>query len=139
MKATFAITAALLAISTAANASERCSLASLRGNYGLYGQGTVFIGTPQQGLEVDSGTAISDGRGNIKGITNFTLNGAFYQVTYTATYTVGPDCTFTAVVQDSLGETLHEVGMVFGGGAELRFIETDPGAAIERVVRRLGD
>lgn len=54
-------------MATALAADNICSLASLRGTYGLYGQGTAFIGTPQVAQEVDIGLFTADGKGNVAG------------------------------------------------------------------------
>jgi hypothetical protein len=50
-------------VGTAFSGDNKCTLASLQGGYGLYGQGTAFIGTPQVAQEVDIGIFTADGRG----------------------------------------------------------------------------
>jgi hypothetical protein len=126
-------------VATALAADHGCSLASLRGTYGLYGQGTAFIGTPQVGQEVDIGIFNADGKGNAVGSVIFSLNGKIFRTKFTGSYLVNADCTATVTIQDDLGEVLHEEGVIFDGGRVFRFIETDPGQLVARVAERLNE
>ena len=118
-------------------ADNKCSLASLRGSYAVYGQGNVFVGSAQQAQEVDVGLTNFDGHGNLSGFSTFSLNGKIIRTRFVGSYLVNSDCSTTAVVKDDIGEVLHEEGIILDGGSEIRFIETDPGAVIARVARRL--
>lgn len=126
-------------VDTALAEDRECSVATLRGTYGLYGQGTAFIGTPQVAQEVDSGIFTSDGKGNVAGSVTFSLNGQIFRTKFTGTYLVNADCTATATIQDDFGEVLHEEGAIFDRGRVFRFIETDPGQLIARVAEKLSD
>src|SRR5882724_6029185 len=75
-------------VATASAAGSGCSLASLRGTYGLYGQGTAFIGTPQIAQEVDIGIFTADGKGNAVGSVTFSLNGTIIRTKFTGSYLV---------------------------------------------------
>ena len=115
-----------------------CSLATLRGAYAVYGQGTVFVGSPPQpGLEVNVGIAMIDGKGNLKGYLTFSFNGKIFRTNYIGAYLVNADCTISLTIQDDLGEHLQQEGVVLEQGDEIRFIGTDPGRVIARVARRL--
>jgi hypothetical protein len=121
-------------------AEERCSTAMVRGAYAVYGQGTVFVGSPPQpGLEVDVGLAAIDGKGNMTGSITFSFNGTIFRTKYIGSYLVNSDCTITLTTHDDLGETLQQEGVVLDNGDEIRFIGTDPGRVIARVAQRLNN
>jgi hypothetical protein len=126
-------------VGTAWADGDVCSLATLRGRYMLYGQGTAFIGTPQVGQEADIGIFTADGKGKAVGSVTFSLNGKIFRTKFTGTYLINADCTATVIIQDDFGEVLHEEGVIFPDGKEFRFIETDPGQLIARVARRLNE
>ena len=116
-----------------------CSLHSVVGTYGVSGGGTVGVGTANPVQDTEVGLLTADGNGNVYGSVTFSANGTLLAATYTGTYTVNPDCTASASINDSLGEHLHEAGVVLKGGAEIRFIGIDPGAEISRDAIRLND
>ena len=97
------------------------------------------MGTPTPVQDTEVGLLTADGNGNVSGSVTFSANGALLTATYTGTYTVSSDCTATASISDSLGENLHESGVVLHDGSEIRFIGTDPGAEISRDAVRFGD
>jgi hypothetical protein len=129
---------AQFALTHAASALDGgCSLATLRGPYAVYGQGTVFVGTPPQpGLEVDIGIATLDGKGNLSGSLTFSFNGQIFRTKFIGAYLVNSDCTISLTTQDDLGEHLQQEGVVISGD-EFRVIGTDPGRVIARVAQRL--
>ncbi|WP_147281755.1 hypothetical protein [Dyella solisilvae] len=133
------LTSAGPALSDTANAQNAgCSMATVKGPYAIYGQGTVFVGSPPQpGLEVDVGTTTLDGRGKLTGSLVFSFNGKILRTTFVGDYVVNPDCTMRLAIQDSLGEHLQQEGVVIGNGDEVRFIGTDPGRVIARVAKRM--
>jgi hypothetical protein len=102
-------------VGTAFAGDNKCTLASLQGGYGLYGQGTAFIGTPQVAQEVDVGIFTADGKGNVVGSVTFSLNGTIIRTKFTGSYLVNVDCTATVTIHDDLGETLHEEGVMAAG------------------------
>ncbi len=120
-----------------------CSLASLRGPYAVEGQGTVVVQLP--GLPAppapftESSLANFDGAGNFSGKATVNIGGVALNATFTGTYTVNSDCTGNLTVNTSLGLTVQEAFVVIGGGQRFITTETDPLAAVERRVERLGD
>ena len=80
--------------------AQGCTTASYNGNYILELQGTMLdaAGTSYQGY-ASLGEESADGKGNITGTYNYSLNGGSNTGTYTGTYTVSADCVVT--------ETLH--------------------------------
>jgi hypothetical protein len=132
------VSSELILVNAARADDGRCSLATVRGEYAVYGQGTVFVGSPPQaGLEVDVGLATIDGKGNLKGSLTFSFNGKIFRTAYTGAYLVNADCTISLTIQDDLGEHLQQEGVVLEQGEEIRFIGTDPGRVIARVAKRL--
>lgn len=121
----------------AVNASAGCSLRSVAGTYGVSGGGTVGVGTSAPVQDTEVGLLTADGNGNISGSVSFSANGTLLAATYIGTYSVNSDCTASASIVDSLGEHLHETGVVLRGGSEIRFIGTDPGAQVSRDAVRL--
>ena len=116
---------------------QSCGLNSVVGTYGVSGGGTVAVGTTHPVQDTEVGLLTADGNGNVVGSVTFSANGTLLAATYTGMYTVNSDCTANASITDSLGEHLHETGVVLKGGAEIRFIGTDPGAEIARDAVRL--
>ena len=116
-----------------------CSLHSVVGTYGVSGGGTVGVGTANPVQDTEVGLLTADGNGNVSGSVTFSANGILLAATYTGTYTVNSDCTATASINDSLGEHLHETGVLLKGGDEIRFIGIDPGAEVSRDAVRLDD
>ena len=127
-------------VSGVAHANGRgCVLSSVIGTYGVSGGGTVGVGTANPVQDSEAGLLTADGNGNVSGSVTFSANGTVLAATYTGTYTVNSDCTASASISDSLGEHLHETGVVLNGGSEIRFIGTDPGAEVSRDAIRLND
>ena len=125
-------------IDTALADDRACSSASVSGTYAVYGQGTVFVGSPPRAaLEVDVGLATTDGKGNMAGSLTFSFNGKIFRTAYTGQYLVNSDCTINIFIDDDLGEHLQQEGVVLERGDEIRFIGTDPGRVIARVAKRL--
>ncbi len=123
-----------------AAAPGNCSLATLNGNYGFFGQApATLIGEPVMRLVV-SGIIRFDGNGNLSGesIANVEGWGAAGAGAFSGTYTVNPDCTYSGEHTGD-GETLHFVGTITGSGMlqEMRFVVTDPGWVALGIVKRI--
>jgi hypothetical protein len=95
-----------------------CSLATLKGTYALFGQGTVtgsISGFPPPPLLfAHTGILAFDGKGNLSGKSTEDFDSVIVPETYTGTYTVNPDCTATAVINTSLGLVILEAGTITG-------------------------
>ncbi len=123
-----------------AAAPGQCSLATLNGSYGFFGQSPVtLVGDPVMRLTI-VGIISFDGRGNLSGksISNVEGWGASGFGTFTGTYTVSTDCTYSGQHTGD-GETLHFVGTITGSGMlqETRFVVTDPGWAALGTIRKI--
>ncbi len=134
----FLLVAMLLTVTTVKGWAAHCSLETLKGSYGLDEAGTN-VGPPPQ-LFVTSGISLYDGNGNLSGSVTVNL-GAPVLATFTGTYTVNSDCTYSDSVQVMFpfGPTnLNHKGIVVGDGMarEVLVIGTDPGTASAAIIRR---
>ncbi len=115
-----------------------CSVATLNGRYGLFGEAPATLAGMQL---VVSGIIRYDGNGHLSGesLANVEGWGVAGADAFTGTYTVNPDCTYSGVHTDEGGETLHFVGTITGSGMlqEMRFVVTDPGWAALGTVKRI--
>ena len=121
-----------------------CSVAGLKGPYGLEGQGTVLPGGPiPVPAPVPFGeviTATFNGAGTFFGSAAVNVGGEVLNpVNFTGTYTVNSDCTGNMTVNLSLGFPLHNAIVVLGGGQRLIATDTDPFEVVQRRGERLGD
>lgn len=90
------VAAVALGIVSAAQAgTQKCSLASVAGTYGLTTTGSI----PGIGPVAAVGVVTVEKSGNISGSQTRSLNGAVGDETFTGTATVNPDCTGTDVIQ----------------------------------------
>lgn len=107
---------------------EGCSLASLKGPYALYGQGTVTAYNPPA-LLTHVGTFTYDGKGNFAGKDTIALNGTTMADEFSGTYTVSANCTVSVEIHSSAVGVVHQFGRITGEGKrrEVHLIITDPG------------
>ncbi|MBZ5682694.1 MAG: hypothetical protein LAO24_21580 [Acidobacteriia bacterium] len=114
-----------------------CSLASLKGSYALFGQGTVTAYTPPA-LIAHAGVLSYDGRGKFAGKDTIALNGTTVPDTFTGTYTVTADCTVSVEIFSTAVGVVHELGRVTGDGKsrEVHLIVTDPGFMVVEATRK---
>jgi hypothetical protein len=97
-----------------------CSLATLQGAFGTLEEGTVVGQLP--GLPAPPWPAANvaivnyDGAGNFSGSNTASFNGVAVTGTFTGTYTVNSDCTYSDQFTASpLGVTFHHAGVIRGG------------------------
>ncbi len=96
----------------------KCSLATLKGAYGIVEQGTILVdfgppfpSVPYQG--VIAGLANYDGAGNVTVTYTASFSGLVIPGTATGTYVVNPDCTYS----DAIPATdSHRQGTITGEG-----------------------
>lgn len=104
-----------------------CSFASLRGAFGFTATGMVN----GLGSVVRVGREVFDGKGHASGTATTSVNGSILQSTFTATYTVNPDCTGTMTEVDSAIGTAHDNIVLVNGGQRLQAMGVDPGETVE--------
>jgi hypothetical protein len=109
-----------------------CSTASLRGTFGFTATGTVDGIGPVARV----GWETFDGNGNASGAATTSVNGTIYDSTFTATYTVSPNCTGTFAEQDSAIGPVNDDIVIVDAGQEIRAISADPGATVTAVWKR---
>lgn len=114
-----------------------CSLATLKGSYALFGQGTVTAFTPPAPI-AHVGTVTYDGAGNFFGSDTIMLNGTLIPDTFTGTYTVTDECMASVDIASTAVGVVHEVGWIVGRGKsqEVRLIGTDPGFMFVEATRK---
>ncbi len=105
-----------------------CSLATLKGSYALYGEGTITAFNPSQPI-THVGNVAYDGEGNFFGSDTIMLNGALVPDTFTGTYTVTGECMISVEIASTAVGVVHEKGWIVGQGkaTEVHLIVTDPG------------
>jgi hypothetical protein len=122
-----------------------CSLSTLKGTYEWFGQGTdVSMTIPIPGFPsppfplAHVGISTADGAGHFSGHDVEKVDVAATPTTFTATYTVNPDCTVSFTITDTVPlpppigpfiTTIHETGTITGLGEsqEVDLIMTDAG------------
>lgn len=92
---TCVVALALVAVSAAQAGTQKCTLATVAGTYGLTTTGSI----PGIGPVAAVGVVTLDKSGNISGSQTRSLNGAVADETFTGTFIVNPDCSGTEVVQ----------------------------------------
>jgi len=118
--------------STAHAKHDGCDLGSVRGSYGHTVNGTNLA----LGLVAAVGRVTADGTGNLSGSDTLSAVGTILHRTITGTYSITPACTGTFSFTDNFGQTVHVDFVAIDGGAELQFIQTDPGTVITGAAKR---
>jgi hypothetical protein len=135
----------LVAFGTARKAPPwGCSLSTLKGTYEVFGQGTdtsfPIPGLPSPPFPAAHvGVFTADDAGHFSGKDVEKVDGAAAPTTFTAKYTVNPDCTMSSTITNSMGLVVHETGTITGSGEsqEIHKIFTDSGwVFVDRVKRR---
>jgi hypothetical protein len=106
---------------------ESCSNSDFVGSFGYSGEGKV-IQDPVLPIAF-VGRLTADGSGSFFGGDTISRNGEILHRTYTAAYTVNPDCSGSYEADTTLG-VVHADFMIVGDGDELRNIRTDEGQVL---------
>ena len=112
---------------------EKCTLATLNGQYLFNGSGTLFppaFGVTSMSTGTSAGFHIFNGDGTGTDFVTFSVNGIVEVSSSSSpiTYTLNPDCTGTYQVPGA--PALHFDIFAAADGSALTVIETDPGVAI---------
>jgi hypothetical protein len=110
--------------------AEKCTLATLNGQYLFAESGTLFppgFGVTEQSIGNVAGFHILNGDGTGTDFVTFSINGIDQQVPspVAITYTLNSDCTGTLSVQNGPNHNIF----VAVDGSSLTSINTDPGVA----------
>jgi len=125
-----AITASILALVVSlalvpmAYAADHCTAAMVKEHYGFTFSGFTQDANGNNLPLACTGTATSDGQGNVSATISASFNGSFETFPYTGTYVVNPDCS-TSVT--STNGNANFSGVVIRGGAEILAVATNPG------------
>jgi hypothetical protein len=118
--------------------SEKCTLQSVKGDFGATFTGTITPGgTAPPGPFAAVARIVCDGKGACHGEGTQSLNGLIVPfVDMGATYTVNPDCTGTITVNLVGGPTINFNFIIVDRGKEIRSIQTDPNTVITGNLRQ---
>jgi hypothetical protein len=114
-----------------------CSLATLKGSYALFGEGTVTAFDPSQPI-THVGMVIYDGAGKFFGSDTIMLNGALVPDSFTGTYRITRECMISVDIVSSAVGVVHEQGWIVGQGKskEVHLVVTDPGFVFREATRK---
>jgi hypothetical protein len=121
--------------------SARCSVATLNGTYVWSAHGEVPVTGNAKRLFAISGIQVFNGRGQAHGFYSQSMNGKISRrVSFTATYTLNPDCTGTHTLTDATGTVRHSDQYSLPSGSQVAFLAADPGVVLSGVAeaRKVG-
>jgi hypothetical protein len=126
-------TMSILGMIVPALSAADCSNADLHGGYSFVASGAL-----NSAAFATAGQTAYDGKGNMTGLIQISLNGNVTPVTkWTGTYSVDPEnCTVTKTAQIPGVGTVHFFVTAGAGFQELRFMATDTGAVISGTARK---
>jgi hypothetical protein len=121
---TFFVCLISLSVLGFAETSTACSNSTLKGNYGMFLEGSDNNGN----VLVSLGQIVADGKGGLSGLWNQAISGNFVDgVTLSGTYKVNSNCTGTATLKPTNEPVMHLRVMVAAAGAQFDMIDTDSG------------
>lgn len=129
-----------LALNTTPSAYASCSLASLKGAYGLLRQGnllTSVLGLPAPAPWVEVAREQYDGAGNFVVTAALNIGGVVINATVPGTYTINSDCTGTKTVDVGSGVTVTESLIVMSGGTRYVATDTEPFAVVQGTAEKI--
>src|SRR5512142_1497081 len=111
--------------------SARCSVATLDGAYVFSTRGEARSTGSNKGPVAVAGIQVFDGHGHAHGFYSQSMNGKISRhVSFTATYTLNPDCTGTHTGTDVTGVVVHNDMYSLPSGSRVTFLQTDPGVVL---------
>jgi len=84
----------------------------------------------------DAGRIVADGSGHLTGKSTYSSFGSIGRRTFSGNYSIGSNCSGTATLSDSLGNTSTLSITVISNGQEVLFIQTDAGTVISGTAQR---
>ncbi|PTL79753.1 hypothetical protein [Vitiosangium sp. GDMCC 1.1324] len=106
--------------------NSQCKPSTLKGKYVYENDGYIVSGSERVPF-AQAGHELFPGDGTFTGSATVSTNGVITRIVYTGTYTLKPDCSGTATLTDTLGNTAHFDIFVTKNGESSAFIETDAG------------
>ena len=124
---TFASMFLITTIGFSAVAAAACSNSSISGIYGFSTSGTNSDGLPEAVVGQFTATPGTTS-GSLSGMETASVNGTTGVVSFSGTYQVSGNCTGQVTVKVSGAKKLGHLRLVIvSGGAEIDFVDTDPG------------
>jgi hypothetical protein len=110
-----------------ARAQNGCSVASVKGSYGLAINGFFYDVDGLQGVYSSAGLAVADGAGGISGTDTVNIDGVPTRGRqFAGSYIINNDCTGAMNLKDSKGNTLTNMDLVVtNGGKNVSLIDYD--------------
>jgi hypothetical protein len=112
-------------------------VATLNGAYVWSAHGEVPVTGRTKSPFAVAGIQVFDGRGHAHGFYSQSMNGKISRhVSFTATYTLNPDCTGTHTGTDVTGVVVHNDMYSLPSGSRVTFLRTDPGFVASGVAEK---
>lgn len=128
------VVAGVVGAAAQTDAEQRCTAATLKGQYIFTGRGNLASGDPRV-EHMHYGVFVFDGAGNLSGMQTSSRGGEVRRrEAIKGTYTLSPDCTGTMSFDDRfrVGGEVHWDLFVTRDGRKGNMIRTDPGAMAVR-------
>lgn len=103
-----------------------CSNGTFNGSFGFTNTGTI-VGV---GDFAAVGRLSADGQNNLGGSITRSVNGVISRLTFTGSYAVNVDCTGSATLTFSNGQSVHRDFIIVDDGKEVRGVSTDSGTVV---------
>lgn len=105
-------------------AADNCTAAMVKGHYGFTFSGFTQDANGNNLPLAGTGTATTDGLGNVSATINASFNGSFETFLYTGSSVINPDCSGSVT---STNGNANFSTVVVRGGAEILGVATNPG------------
>jgi hypothetical protein len=106
-------------IQPVARAQSGCTVANLKGAYGLAINGFFYYKDGSQGVYASAGVAVADGNGGIRGTDTVNIDGTPTRGRqFNGTYSINNDCTGTVNLTDAQGRVIANMDLVIANGGK---------------------
>ena len=113
-----------------------CTKAQLQGNWVMLASGGSII---TGGRFAQTGRLRFDAQGIVTGTAGSSVSGAIVRSTFSGTYRVQEDCSFSVRLADENGILSHIYGTLYGDGSKFVFIYSDEGIVVTGVAEQTVD
>jgi hypothetical protein len=121
------------------HAQTGCDLTSFSGAYGYNQNGYVYDSQGNLYFLASTGRIVSDGNGGVTGGDTYSFDGTIAKRTFTGTYSMNADCTGSATLQITVGNSsgsAHGDLVVVTNGNEINFVQTDPNYILSGIFKK---
>jgi hypothetical protein len=115
-----------------ARAQSGCTVANLKGAYGLAVNGFFYYMDGTQGVYGSAGVVVADGNGAISGTDTVNIDGTPTRGRqFSGTYSINNDCTGTVNLTDAQGKKIVNMDLVItNGGKDVSLVDYDTDAIL---------